>query len=98
MLRVQLSYTAYLSTSRKANDGLEFRVFVENTEKELLALFKSIDRDDDGRLDKSELRGAFNKAGLSVPAAKLDQLFAEVDQNSDVGQPKHIRRRKLIKM
>ncbi|EPE25762.1 Mitochondrial carrier [Glarea lozoyensis ATCC 20868] len=61
----------------------EFRVFVENTEKELLALFKSIDRDDDGRLDKSELRGAFKKAGLSVPPSKLDQLFAEVDENND---------------
>jgi solute carrier family 25 phosphate transporter 23/24/25/41 len=62
----------------------EFRIFVENTEKELLALFKSIDRDDDGRLDKSELRGAFKKAGLSVPPSKLDQLFAEVDENNDV--------------
>jgi Ca2+-binding EF-hand superfamily protein len=73
---------------READDGLEFRVFVENTEKELLALFKSIDRDDDGKLDKSELRGAFKKAGLSVPASKLDQLFAEVDQNSDVSRIK----------
>ncbi|EHK97704.1 putative calcium-binding mitochondrial carrier SAL1-1 [Glarea lozoyensis 74030] len=41
------------------------------------------DRDDDGRLDKSELRGAFKKAGLSVPPSKLDQLFAEVDENND---------------
>jgi hypothetical protein len=62
----------------------EFRTFVENTEKELLSLFKSIDRDHDGRLDKDELRAAFNKAGLTVSSSKLDKFFSEVDQNHDV--------------
>jgi solute carrier family 25 phosphate transporter 23/24/25/41 len=47
-------------------------------------LFKSIDRDHDGRLDKSELRAAFKKAGLAVPNSKLDQFFSEVDDNNDV--------------
>ncbi|KAF4628020.1 hypothetical protein G7Y89_g10133 [Cudoniella acicularis] len=61
----------------------EFRIFVENTEKELLALFKSIDRDHNGKLDKAELRAAFQRAGLTVPNSKLDQFFAEVDQNHD---------------
>ncbi|KAH6679551.1 mitochondrial carrier domain-containing protein [Halenospora varia] len=61
----------------------EFRVFVENTEKELLALFKSIDRDHNGKLDKGELRAAFKRAGLTVPNAKLDKFFAEVDHNHD---------------
>ena len=67
-----------------ADIGAEFRAFVENTERELFILFQTIDRDEDGRVDKSELRGAFKKAGLSVPASKLDQLFSEVDQNNDV--------------
>ncbi|CAG8973242.1 hypothetical protein HYALB_00000001 [Hymenoscyphus albidus] len=61
----------------------EFRKFVEKTEKELFALFESIDRDHDGRLDKNELRAAFKKAGLAVPNSKLDVFFAEVDQNND---------------
>lgn len=61
----------------------EFRAFVEQTEKELLKLFKSIDRDHNGQLDKSELRLAFTRAGLAVPNSKLDQFFSEVDTNSD---------------
>lgn len=61
----------------------EFRVFVEQTEKELLKLFKSIDRDHNGQLDKSELKTAFSRAGLAVPNSKLEQFFAEVDTNKD---------------
>ncbi|KAK0109786.1 hypothetical protein ONS95_002461 [Cadophora gregata] len=61
----------------------EFRIFVERTEKELLSLFHSIDRDQDGKLNKGELRNAFRTAGLAVPNSKLDQFFSEVDQNHD---------------
>ncbi|KAG4444432.1 hypothetical protein IFR05_000023 [Cadophora sp. M221] len=61
----------------------EFRNFVERTEKELLTLFHSIDRDQDGKLNKGELRNAFKTAGLAVPNSKLDQFFGEVDQNHD---------------
>ncbi|KAL8965984.1 MAG: hypothetical protein Q9183_003584 [Haloplaca sp. 2 TL-2023] len=61
----------------------EFRAFVEQTEKELLKLFKSIDRDQNGHLDKSELKLAFTRAGLAVPNSKLDQFFSEVDTNCD---------------
>ncbi|KAI9803386.1 MAG: hypothetical protein M1833_000905 [Piccolia ochrophora] len=61
----------------------EFRIFVEETEKELRALFNSIDRDHNGKLDKTELQFAFKRAGLTVSKAKLDQFFAEVDTNDD---------------
>lgn len=61
----------------------EFRTFVEQTEKELWQLFKSIDRDHNGQLDKAELKLAFVRAGLSVPDAKLDQFFGEVNTNHD---------------
>ncbi|KAL8707577.1 MAG: hypothetical protein Q9220_007418 [cf. Caloplaca sp. 1 TL-2023] len=61
----------------------EFRTFVEQTEKELLKLFNSIDRDHNGELDKSELQSAFSRAGLAVQNSKLDQFFAEVDTNKD---------------
>jgi len=63
---------------------VEFRAFVDHTEKELFALFHSIDRDQDNRLDKIELQAAFQRAGLVVPKAKLNQFFAEVDENNDV--------------
>ncbi|KAL8722133.1 MAG: hypothetical protein Q9225_001326 [Loekoesia sp. 1 TL-2023] len=61
----------------------EFRSFVEQTEKELLKLFKSIDHDHNGQLDKHELKSAFARAGLAIPNSKLDQFFSEVDTNKD---------------
>ena len=56
---------------------------MEQTENELLKLFKSIDRDHNGQLDKSELKSAFTRAGLVIPNSKLDQFFSEVDSNKD---------------
>jgi solute carrier family 25 phosphate transporter 23/24/25/41 len=64
--------------------SLEFRTFVERTEKELLSLFASIDRDHNGKVDKGDLKEAFRKAGLTVSNAKLNQFFAEMDDNHDV--------------
>jgi len=61
----------------------EFRTFVEETEKELLALFRGIDYNGDGKLSKEELRSALRRAGLAVPNTKLDSFFAEVDTNGD---------------
>lgn len=56
---------------------------MEETEKELLDLFNSIDRDHDGKLEKKELQSAFRSAGVTVPSSKLDQLFDDVDSNND---------------
>lgn len=56
---------------------------MEQTEKELQQLFKSIDRDHNGQLDKGELKSAFAQAGLVVPQSKFDQFFSEVDSNHD---------------
>jgi solute carrier family 25 phosphate transporter 23/24/25/41 len=62
---------------------LEFRVFVEAAERQLLLLFRSIDRDKDGRLNKHELQTAFQRAGLSVPNRRLSGFFNEMDLNRD---------------
>ncbi|KAK1777898.1 mitochondrial carrier domain-containing protein [Copromyces sp. CBS 386.78] len=61
----------------------EFRVFVETAERQLWLLFRSIDRDKDGRLDKNELRSAFKKAGLTVSNQRLSGFFDEVDMDHD---------------
>ncbi|EFW99036.1 calcium dependent mitochondrial carrier protein [Grosmannia clavigera kw1407] len=61
----------------------EFRVFVETAEHELLTLFRSIDRDHDGRVNRTELRSAFLKTGLSVPVKRLNGFFDEMDANHD---------------
>lgn len=61
----------------------EFRVFVETAERQLWLLFRSIDRDKDGRLDKNELRSAFKKAGLTVSNKRLSGFFDEVDMDHD---------------
>lgn len=66
------------------SSALEFRTFVEKTEKELFILFQGIDRDHDNRLDKDELQVAFKKAGLTISKSKLDLFFEEVDLNNDV--------------
>jgi Ca2+-binding EF-hand superfamily protein len=75
-----LSTQAWLTSYHSS----EFHNFVERTEKELFSLFHSIDRDHNGKLDKEELKAAFKRAGLTVPNSKLDQFFAEVDENHDV--------------
>ena len=56
---------------------------MEQTESELWRLFKSIDRDHNGQLDKGELMAAFENAGIRLPGTKLDQFFSEVDTNHD---------------
>ena len=61
----------------------EFRTFIEHTEKELLRLFNGIDRDNNGQIDKGELRSACADAGLIIPQSKLDEFFQKVDTNHD---------------
>ncbi|ORY64224.1 calcium-binding mitochondrial carrier SAL1 [Pseudomassariella vexata] len=61
----------------------EFRVFVEATERQLYLLFKSIDCDNNGRLDKNELQLAFKRAGLAVPMRRLNTFFEDIDMNND---------------
>lgn len=46
-------------------------------------MFHSIDKDRNGKLDKSELKAAFKKAGLVVPMRKLDAFFGDIDLNND---------------
>lgn len=77
----QILSTSYFQTADRS--GEEFRTFVQETERELLALFKSIDTDHNGHISREELQMAFGRAGLAVPKSKLDVFFSEVDANND---------------
>lgn len=46
-------------------------------------MFKNIDRNRDGIVDKDELAAAFQSSGVAVSRARLDRFFSEVDANSD---------------
>lgn len=56
---------------------------MEQAERHLLLLFRSIDTDQNGKLDKNELETAFRQAGLKVPRRRLEDFFADIDMNND---------------
>lgn len=64
-------------------DFAEFRVFVRKAEGQLIDLFKSIDRDGNGKLDKAELQTAVKAAGLTVSSRRLNDFFSDMDLNND---------------
>ena len=63
--------------------SIEFLTFVEHAERELWGLFQTIDRDHNGKLDKSELQMAFAKAGVVIDNVKLARFFDRIDANHD---------------
>ena len=65
------------------NDRPEFRAFVDQTEYGLLQLFRNIDRNRNGEIDKNELKSAFANSEVTVSSAKLEAFFSDVDTNQD---------------
>ncbi|KAM5348593.1 hypothetical protein ACJ41O_008417 [Fusarium nematophilum] len=61
----------------------EFKRFVDKAERQLFALFRSIDKDGNGQLDKAELQTAFKNAGLTVSNRRLAEFFDDMDLNND---------------
>lgn len=57
--------------------------FVEGAEKHLYVLFDKIDRDRSGKLNRSEIKAAFDHAGLSVSKPNLEEFFSKIDKNND---------------
>lgn len=62
---------------------VEFRKFVEKAERQLFALFRAIDKDGNGKLDKLELQTAFKNAGLTLSNRRLAEFFNDMDLNND---------------
>jgi len=63
--------------------GTEFKVFMEKTEQHLWELFRAIDRDDNGELDRAELAEALRSNGITVDSDRLEQFFEQLDKNND---------------
>ncbi|KAJ5897663.1 hypothetical protein N7504_007951 [Penicillium tannophilum] len=61
----------------------EFQAFINQTESGLWQMFQSIDHNHNGEIDKTELRNAFSKSGVTVSTSNLDEFFADVDKNND---------------
>lgn len=61
----------------------EFCRFCTSTEKELWQLFKTIDKDHSGALDRNELQSAFELAGIAVSGPRLDRFFSYIDKDHD---------------
>jgi solute carrier family 25 phosphate transporter 23/24/25/41 len=73
-----------------SKDGLiqlsEFTCFFEEAERELWRIFKSVDVDGNGRIDKKELKNALSRAGITVdPPQRLEEFFHSIDRNNDGG-------------
>ena len=64
----------------------EFKRFFAGAERELWRIFKSVDLDGNGRIDRKELQLALSRAGISVdPPERLDEFFVSIDRNRDGG-------------
>ncbi|KAM0425281.1 hypothetical protein ACHAPT_009599 [Fusarium lateritium] len=71
------------TSARDTDTRLEFRKFVEKAERQLFALFRAIDKDGNGKLDKLELQTAFKNAGLTLSNRRLAEFFNDMDLNND---------------
>lgn len=56
---------------------------MERTEVQLYDLFRTIDKDGDGKLDIKELQIAFKAAGLTVSTRRLEDFFNDMDIDND---------------
>ena len=56
---------------------------MKQTELELWQLFKSIDTDHNGKLDREELRLAFQSADIAIDSERLNNFFDKIDTNHD---------------
>jgi solute carrier family 25 phosphate transporter 23/24/25/41 len=72
-----------------SKDGLiqfsEFRNFFASAERELWRIFRSVDVDGNGRIDKGELRSSLARAGIAVDPGRLEEFFGSIDKNNDGG-------------
>jgi solute carrier family 25 phosphate transporter 23/24/25/41 len=61
----------------------EFKIYVEEREKELWAMFEEIDRSGDGRLQPEELEHALQRAGIRVTKDDFWQFMEAMDSDGN---------------
>ena len=61
----------------------EFKAFIESADKELWGIFHSVDQDSNGKIDKTELHAALERAGISTNRERLQEFFEFMDKNRD---------------
>lgn len=70
-----------------SKDGLiqysEFKHFFESADRELWRIFRSVDLDKNGKIDRGELRVALTRAEIAVDANRLEEFFDSMDKNND---------------
>lgn len=76
-----------LTAVNTSKDGLiqysEFKHFFEGADRELWRIFRSVDQDRNGKIDKGELRIALTRAGIAVDTNRLEEFFYSMDKNND---------------
>lgn len=55
----------------------------ESSEKELQASFKVFDKDNNGTIDKNELKKVLTSLGEKLKDSEVDEMFKAADVNSD---------------
>lgn len=56
---------------------------MDQAEGPLLYIFRSINTNNDGKLDRKELQEACRRAGVVLPMRRLDMFFRDIDANKD---------------
>lgn len=59
------------------------QVISSDSENKLLAIFKAIDKNDDGYLTKEEILEVFTNAGANISQDKVEAMIGELDTNKD---------------
>ncbi|TSN30228.1 Calcium-binding mitochondrial carrier protein SCaMC-1 [Bagarius yarrelli] len=60
-------------------DFLEFSNYLKEHEKKLNLTFKSLDKNNDGRIDYTEIQEALKKLGMSISKEKAEKILQSID-------------------
>jgi len=64
----------------------EFKRFFAGAEQELWRIFKSVDLDGNGKIDRKELQLALSRGGIVInPPERLEEFFLSIDRDHDGG-------------
>jgi solute carrier family 25 phosphate transporter 23/24/25/41 len=71
----------------RAESNFDFRDFVDyvnQTDKKIDLIFKDLDRDQNGIIDKSEIKKGFENLGIILNEAQIDKLMNHLDKNNSL--------------